>query len=507
MRAIKEMFIEGLSIKEVPITHDMAHRPFEFGGDNSADVMANISELNELQGNVNGHITPGMIAKSVPTLLTVATPMGVAHIPNGYGSSRYSFILSVRITYLGDRQEILKVTGFSDNIELLSNNNAVNTAMPLYISSVMFMDIGADHSTARLDHVSNVILPDATRTSSNEMSNSALTNLEGVHSVQRPDDVWSHMLISQNSFEDGVQRLNTSDRLFSSAMYSDIINTDQFGYTSRVINSFNQSNADIDNDTNLMMGDMVDMSLYAGCHMHSQDNVITHNVFLAALQNATDNATEGTSQGVFTIHDLMTVDPTFNLDRITVFKLSNSDMHDYRNMTVNDYDISVPAEVISAVNFLVVNIMERVGVFATRVVITNMSMDASVPWLIDALDGRPMSGIPVSAVNTMISLLHNEMPGLISSLFSGGIHLEIDANLLSETVISASLEGYAKEVKAFPSYAGNTYTPIIVPPGAETNVYEGFSRVVDIIGTPIDSIDEGQYNAYEETDSAGWSEY
>jgi len=488
MKAIQHIYVVSLQIRQAPLVHPVFNRPFVLELTDTSDITAIADAANSAPAN----LLPYDIAKIAPGFISIGAPTQESSIPNGYDTARCSYILTSIVEYGdGSRNQVI-IEGYTSDSEIVGSisnmggkRREVNPNEKLYMVSVKVVALPRNPTATygKVKGISNVILPDVTRkeNASAIAPGGLLNNLDKTWQTQRPDDMFSAVMVGDNESQIGAPVIDLTNSLGMDSLSVNVSAISPAGFTSTVVNSYANAVADVELDADTSFGE-VTSSLYSSCHSRATSTALSSNDLIMTLRRQTDS----TAKGFFTIQDLYGIDETFNKDRVSYSIMSKTDMHDYRDYMTPDHINVIPGEIASLVNILVTNILQRADANMLNAVISNRThntLDVTTPYVVQVLSAGSIAPGRESFVGRAITkMLTDELCPLLSARFDESWLIEIKAKTIMETTITVKCEGFQPLSKTFPTYAATTYSPVLVPPGIDTGMVNGFSTLIDIIG-------------------------
>lgn len=488
MKPIKSIEIIELSFRQSPITQSPFVRPFVMEAKSSHGILA----MAQLANTKAGAVTPGDVTRIATDLVSISNPTEQASIVNGFDSFRYSYVLNARVLYRDGSINLIRIKGYTDT-DKLYGSRSVNYDIQLYIVNVEVRrqqrSTGGVHRS-KLISSDDVILPDTVR-GAYQSGGSALDNIKQSWQLQRPDDVFSKMMLQANETEHAVEPLDLTNCLsVSTAKSSTVGNSNPFVYTSRMINGYSQAVDDLEYETDSLLGFM-GTTACSGSQANVSDDSMYVNPLLAALRS-TDSETRS---GVFSIKHIQSIDPSFNKDRIVVYKMKKGEVTDYRNQSTRDNVLTPGDEICANVSMQIQNYMSRIGLLSVKVLITNRTTDSVTPWVVTVVVAIPaVASDKVQQANAsryLENLIRSELCVVLDSRFKKDMVIRVESTSITETVVMVStwnaMGAEEKFKKVYPTYAASSYSAMLVPPRVETGIVGGFTKIVDMLSvTPPD---------------------
>lgn len=526
MKAVNKIYITGIQFREAPLVNPVYSRPFVLELNDTNDLNNLTGKQPDLFGIADtanssaANILPYDVAQIAPNFVSLAAPVTVSDIPNGYDSRRCSFILNALIEYRDNSREGVTIEGYTHDMAIRGKQGAgagkghsLNHNQVLFMVSVKTVKLSNKVTPGtqygKVTGVTNVLLPDAVRKENTSNIGGVLNNISSSWTAQRPTDMFSSLMLRSTEEEVGTPILDLTNNLGLESLGVSVAATSPAGFTATVVNSYSNAVADIALDGNSSFGEL-SPGLYSSCHNRASSNTLSSNDLMMALRGVSENA----SRGNFTLTDILKVDPTFTSDRVLYYSMNNKDIADHRQYSSADHINSIPGEIAATTNMLINNFMLRADANLLSAVISNRSVDATVPYVIDVLKvGCLEANKAPIAGRGLYKMIKDELCPMLSEKFDESWLIEITAITIKETMVTVRCDGHEDVYKVYPTYASTASSPVLVPPNIDTGMVGGFSKLIDLIGIEDTEVDAGYIDTgsltFNDTpaDSQGVSNY
>ena len=299
--------------------NDQYYRPFDIQTTNT--VLSNVSNL---VANNTTHFTPSTVAEIAADAIVMGDPESVVHIPNGWGTPRLMFLLTVEVRNLSNLTETMQIQGYTDYYDP-SVTQAIALDARMVINGIVIMNT-ADRGTG-LDPIikiksSNQCLTNAPDKQLYEVTpKSAITTLS-VDKEIIPHSHYDNAVFVPSNTLDASMHTSTRDNLSPASWLSSTLNAHVDGLDATKT-SLAASNGDMYDGASRYYTETLQM-------ISRSEDVVYDNPFISILNNVT-----GSTGCAFTWGDLLRIDPTID-DRTDVFGANDHYIADSESMDTRD---------------------------------------------------------------------------------------------------------------------------------------------------------------------------
>lgn len=451
---------------------DVYNRSFTLGGNHA--TMAKLSNVLEQVGvGQNTVVSEAHLSKTIPEVISISpAALGVAKIPNGWGTQRLRFMLEVEC--IQDVTWSVYLQGYSEYHDPTLTGN-IDPNMKFYINSITVVlrqydpisrtYIGRPQSTFNVitDHFNNVTFSEVDDTRA--------------MALLRPSDVVQNLnILEMYGAEQKPNIINASSRISSNNVHtSSRINNNPIHHFANTINSIIDAK-NLANSTHNMA------DVYRLAQQNTVESKILNIPFIYALHLMTGKPTPSD----FSLNNLLSIDVTVQ-NRITLVDHVNDMVIPTHNTMLDsaytESTLQATAESVKAVNTaqVISSILTECMLATLDVSITNIS---GIPVIAVTNASTFIDGIdPLVYVNKARTKIEHV---LIPKLTDNGytlIDIYISANILGDTNISISLNRLSHVLFRFPTFADSLYIPVIADNITKDSLTDSYCNVIDMVNT------------------------
>ena len=501
------MNVKSLTLREVPGQNDMWLRPLSFNYTEQ--------EINNLN-----HVTNGGLLIDKNTISGVAnnilrpSPMAtaIANIQHGWNEGRFLFIMEVDVRRNSNMLSTELVTGYTNYLGANIATRSIDPDMQFFVNNHVVIS-----QTMCSTGMGNVWLPMVTANDQVITPNVTNNNMDNQLSTQRPEDLFSTVLMDSvvtNIMEThgGTLAPNTSATYGGSAVkMSRRANLDSGNYLSRVLETQRSNRNESD-----YLGNH-DLDLISMCARSTSEHSVQDNqVFTKLLRE-----TMFMESGGFTYGELLALDDYGSLDdRTSVLYIDRRG----NNIIQQNYDVTNTcgwggADNTTLLGFKIgsqmVEILTDCLVRACSFSVTNLTPDGTVMCIVENVNMMFQSNAGIDARVYYDKLVERiRMLAISESATMPGATFTIQgyATVNSAIQLDISIDGEPSVPYSYPVFGDSLFTPIVTNDIKNVNMLSsdvrGLSNMLDErLNSQINHGATKQINSFSgvETQPAQWN--
>lgn len=304
-----KIYVENLYLVESPTYHDLPMRPYVTQIEGSL-----IDRIEERYSKARRFTAPMLADIASQFLVPDNRTRGVIEIPNGWGSRRGRFVLTLDIQIgTGDRLKQM-VVGYTNSVGFTTRN--VDPDMEFYVNNTFMLS----QRRVRTDHGYRMMyVPTEINDVVSDRENAGLRRRNDEVYTMRPEDVFSTIDAGQSL--DHVEELtDLRTTLNKNAIKSSIGNRISSRFMSSVLSSRQKAIENTDYGSSVL-------DINGSAQGYAMDAYATDDVFLRAISNIRGLTTTVDN---FTYRDLLKIDPEAD-DRTTPNLLDDNSLSTSRH--------------------------------------------------------------------------------------------------------------------------------------------------------------------------------
>lgn len=466
---------------------DVFQRSFQLGGNyNTLNKLTNVLEQAGVAKNTQ--VSEGYLAKNIPEIISInSTPIGVANIPNGWGTQRLRFMMEVECRSASTLSVYLQ--GYSEYHDP-TLTKLVDPNMKFFINSITVV-------IKQFDPISGtyIVRPMSTFNVITDFTNQQrFTEVDdgGMLSLLRPSDVINQLHVLETyGFENNNNVANATGRISSNSVHtSNRANNSPISHFASTINSIVNAKS-----LGYESGNMQDV--YRIAAQNTVESKIMTIPFIMALHVVTGKPIPSD----FTLNVLNTIDPSINSNnKITLIdNVNDIVLPSYNTMLDSSHTestLQATAESVKAVNLAqaMSSILTECMLVTMDVSITNMS---GMPIVVTTNAQTFIEGVdPLLYINkARAKIEHEVIPKLTDSGYTL-VEVHVHCNILGDTNIAISLNSNPSILFRFPTFADSLYIPVIADTVTKASLTDSYCNIIDavnLMSSPSTNPSTGNY--------------
>lgn len=443
----------------------------------SYNLNANIGTLNKLEAvfsnagvNNNAAITDNMLAQYVPEIIGLShNPIGIAQIPNGWGTQRVRFMLEVE-SLVNGMTLVSYIQGFSEYYDP-SLSGHIDPNMKFYINSVT--------NVVRMIDPANGVYKTVPKNTLNVVTDlaggSKYEEIDSPHEdlkLLRPRDIVEDISALDMYSADTDSILNTTGVVGATNETSNRENNDPIKYLSKTINSYIDSK-----NVSSMTSDPSDI-LKNAAGLLTETNLMSI-PFIYALHSVTGEFTPTT----FTMNIMQLIDPGIQTKTNLIDNVNDIIAPSYNTMLDSDFTadmLNPTVETIKASNIsqTINSIMLDCMLSSLDISFTN---SGGQPVVVVSDAKSFIEGIDITSyVNRAVSRVKTILMPQITDSNQTIIEVFLHSDILGDTNISVSVNLQSAEVYRFPTFADSLYVPVIGNNQSKAGTVQDFANMFEL---------------------------
>jgi len=443
-------------------------RSFNLNGDiNTLNKMSAVFS-NSGVGN-NSSISDVIAAQTMAEAINIASmPLGIANIPNGWGTQRLRFILEVE-SYTGPMTIVSYLQGFSEYHDP-SFTGKVDPTMKFYINSITNVIKTLDPVTGQM-----VITPKNTLNIITDLSgNKNYTEVERFDDFKlaRPIDIMSTYGVLEKYGDMNGETYNHTGVVNSLTETSRRANNDPIKYMTSTLNSYIESKSLTGLTSNI--GDISNTA----CGILNEESVINIPFMFLISRLTNDISPSSFNLNVLNridglvSHKINLIDNVNDLGNIpTNYKLDSDITADMLQPTVETIKSTTFAQSLNSA--MLDNLLSNVSLSITN------SSGQPVVVITDAKSF--IEGINISKfVNNLVSRIKNIILPKITDNNQTIVEIHAHSDILGDTSLTISINMSPSEIYRFPTFADSLYSPVVTNSSTKESLVNDFGNLLDL---------------------------
>ncbi len=482
---VLNMQILSMKVQSTGVYREQFYRPLTMEVNNE-----NLSQLGNAVDQANGRIEQiNFNTFAAQTLRPSADTLGIAHVPNGWGTERFSFELTVMVTTtMGQTEE--KIIGWSERKDT-TLNGLVDPNMYFYVNNVMQRRITQTHNSS--GSFNSYSLVGSSQVFFEPQFTSIMDNSENVPRLIRPYDVYSRMAVKELDPSQSWMREFGSGGLRGAGSILDTRGTvTGVAETSRRTNCLNGSylNRTIQSYANANMSRNMGFDDYSGDYGYSDRTGILNDArrdssiseiplsesyFLKRLSNSRMGSP--VTQPMFTLKELYQLDPQLESPMDQRIQINN------QSIQTNVFSASAwntPTSTAIMAYFVahaIPAILAKCG--ASGVVVTMQNINHHDP----SVHITGATEMTIQAVPVVEAAIQNEiMPTLTCNQ---AVWVRYTGIMFQNATIEISINGSPMEIFDVPQFADSRFSPIITNEIGADTMTQVMDATLQRVGVPI----------------------